>query len=561
MTTHTLSHRYAKMPPVPISQRSWPDTEITTAPVFCAVDMRDGNQALPDPMNPEQKKAYFELLCRIGFKQIEVGFPSASADDFQVCRDIVEQNLGADDVTMSVLTPARPELIERTFEAVKGGRNVLIHFYIASSELHRGFVFGLSEEDVLQRVTACAKLIRERMDAAPETNWQLQFSPEEFTDTDLDYAVRLCDAVVAAWDPRPEQKVILNLPATVERRMPNEYADMIEAFIRRQAEPERTLVSLHAHNDMGMAIAATMLGLQAGAHRVEGTLFGHGERTGNVDLMTVALNLEYLGVSTGLDFSDLPDICEQVEKLTGMPVHARHPYAGDLVFTAFSGSHQDAIHKGLSRIDELREAFGGWKVPYLHIDPRDIGRRFDRFIRITSQSGKGGMAHIMETVHHVRMPRWVQIDFARYVQDYVDQQGGEVSADHLWRIFTEAYCQTGPLELEAYWPWPSEESPGEINGEAQLTYRGEPYRLKDTGNGPISAFVHALKQLDDLPAFRLEDYDEETRGKSADAEAICFTRIVREDTEAAHIGVGFDSNINQAAVRAIVSGLNALLNA
>jgi 2-isopropylmalate synthase len=379
--------RYAKPVPVRVSARKWPSRQITRCPIWCAVDLRDGNQALPAPLTPERKRRYFQLLTEIGFKEIEIGFPSASADDFQFCRDLIEQGLIPADVTISVLTQAREHLIARTLEALRGVRRAVVHVYAATSDLHMRFVFGKSPEETRDMVLAGVRQIRAGKALFPGSDIRLEFSPEEFTDSDLSFTVDLCDAVVEAWEPGADEKVILNLPQTVERRLPNQYADMIEEFARKQKHRDRSLISVHAHNDMGCAVAATSLTLLAGADRVEGTLFGHGERSGNVDLVTFALNLQYLGVQTGLDFSAIERLRDEIVELTGMPVSPRHPYAGELVFTAFSGSHQDAIHKGLARVEELARHYGGWKIPYLHIDPRDLGRSFERFIRINSQSG------------------------------------------------------------------------------------------------------------------------------------------------------------------------------
>ena len=528
--------------------------------MWCAVDLRDGNQALPNPMTPPQKLRYFSLLCQIGFKQIEVGFPPASADDYRFCRELIENDHIPEDVTISVLTQARPELIERTLESIRGVRQAVVHFYIATSELHRHFVFNIEREKEIEMAVDSTRLIREGVKGLSGSRVGLEFSPEEFTDSELDFAVEICDRVVETWGPAADEQVILNLPATVERRLPNEYADMIEEFRRLQKFPENTIISLHAHNDMGMGVAATMLSLKAGARRVEGTLFGHGERTGNVDLVTCALNLEYLGVPTGLNFDNLPEIVRTVEELTGIQTHPRHPYAGELVFTAFSGSHQDAIHKGLSRNEELSTHFGGWKVPYLHVAPEVIGRSFERFIRINSQSGKGGIAHVMEQDHQVILPRWVQIDFAKHVQDFADEVQREISSEELWELFQRHYQQdNGPLELLNYWPRPTESDPDLIDGELHVKFRGRRHELRSQGNGPISAFVHAVKTLEGMPEFTLDNYEEGTRGHSADAEGICFTLLRLADSGKSHIGVGLGSNIDQAAVRATVAGLNALL--
>ncbi len=553
--------KYASMPPIPISERIWPSKTLTESPTWCAVDLRDGNQALPNPMTPDQKRRYFRLLTEIGFKEIEVGFPSASSDDYQFCRDLIEEELIPDDVTISVLTQARPHLIDKTIKVLAGVKKAVIHFYIATSELHARFVFGLEQGEVVSTAVAATRQIRDGVNAMAESKIGLQFSPEEFTDTDLDFTVEICDAVVAEWNPVNGEKVILNLPQTVERRLPNHYADMIEEFCRRQKYPDRTIVSVHNHNDMGCAVAASLQTLLAGAQRVEGTLFGHGERTGNVDLVTLALDLEYLEIDTGLDFARLPEISKEVEEITGIAIHPRHPYAGDLVFTAFSGSHQDAIRKGLNRKDELTEHFDGWKIPYLHVDPGSFGRVYDRFIRINSQSGKGGVAHVMETDYHVKLPRWVQIDFARHVQAYADEAAKEISSEEVWEIFNKVYTgHDAPLTLEKYWPRPSDDDPEIIQGEVHLTYNDEKMVLRSTGNGPISAFVHALKQIDGLPKFILNEYAEETMGISADAEAICFVRLEFTESDRVQIGVGIGKNIDQAAVRAVISGLNSSLD-
>jgi 2-isopropylmalate synthase len=552
---------YASMPPVPIKERRWPTAQLTQSPRWCAVDLRDGNQALPNPMTPQQKRKYFSLLVDIGFKEIEIGFPSASSDDFNFCRDLIADNAIPDDVTISVLTQAREHLIDKTMEALRGAKKAVVHFYIATSRLHMEFVLGANREQMMATAVKCTRQIREMAQAMPDSHVGLQFSPEEFTDSDLDFTHDICNAVVETWNPAAEEKVILNLPQTVERRWPNHYADMIEEFIRRNPHPDKTIISVHNHNDMGCAVAAAMQTLLAGAERVEGTLFGHGERTGNVDLMTLALNLEYLGIDTGLKFHDLPRISELVEEVTDIPIHPRHPYAGELVFTAFSGSHQDAIHKGLSRKDELCQEFNGWKIPYLHVDPRSLGRIYERYIRINSQSGKGGVAHIMEIDHHVKLPRWVQIDFAHHVQMQADKTAKEISSDDMWQIFCQTYMDhKQPLDLINYWPRPAEADPSTIESEVHLNYRNKKHILRSQGNGPISAFVHALKKITELPEFVLQDYAEETMGHTAEAEAICFIKIEFPIAGSCRIGVGIGNNIDQAAIMAVIAGLNAYLS-
>jgi 2-isopropylmalate synthase len=552
---------YAKMTPVIPEVREWPSRKISSSPVWCAVDLRDGNQALPNPMTPEQKLEYFKLLTDIGFKEIEVGFPSASEDDFQFCRKLIEDNLIPDDVTISVLVQARSHLIKRTIESLAGVKRAVIHLYIATSELHMKYVFGMDPSQVLSTAVESTKMIKEGVaESLKGSDIGLEFSPEEYTDTDPDFARKICEAVVTEWDPRPGEKVIINLPMTVERRMPNEYADMIEDFMRRYKCGDRSIISLHAHNDMGCAVSATMMALLAGAERVEGTLLGHGERTGNVDLITIALNLHYMGINTGLDFSRLPEIVSAIERITNIPVHARHPYAGELVFTAFSGSHQDAINKGLARKDELASRFGGWKIPYLHVDPSELGRSFEKFIRINSQSGKGGIAFILERDHNIRMPKWMHAEFAARVQKYADEKAKEVSSGELIAIFRETYFEkSGRLKLLKYWPRPSESDPSLIEGELLAELDGKQQPVKADGNGPISALAHAILKLDGIPEFTVDQYVEDSMGNTANAEAICFLNIKKTGDTTPHIGVGTDPNVMQAAAKALAGGINSLL--
>ncbi|MBN2449952.1 MAG: 2-isopropylmalate synthase [Lentisphaeria bacterium] len=553
-----MTARYAQPPAIAMSERRWPGNSIVKAPTWCAVDLRDGNQALPNPMTPVQKRAYYDLLVRIGFKEIEIGFPSASADDFQFCRDLIEQNAIPEDVTISVLTQAREHLIRRTFEALRDVRRAICHVYIATSDLHMGFVFGKTPEQTKQTALESVRLIRQLADAMPDSDIRLEFSPEEFTDSELPFVVDLCDNVIETWGPKPGEKVVMNLPATVERRLPTHYADMIEAYLGAQKHPESTLVSLHAHNDMGSAVAATELALMAGAHRVEGTLFGHGERSGNVDLVTIALNLQYLGLETGLDFRGIEEIRDTVADLTGLPAHVRHPYAGELVFSAFSGSHQDAIHKGLGNAEKLRQHFGGWKIPYLHIDPKDIGRSYEKFIRINSQSGKGGIAHVLEKEYGVRLPRPLLVELSAHVQAFADKVQREVQSREVWEIFIREFARRdGPLQLVNYWPRPNADDPKIIEGEVHVDFRGERRILHGTAGGPIAAFVKAVRQLP-IPEFSLQEYEEDAIGSSADAEAITFVRLEKQG-DGAFYGVGFGHNIDQAAVGAIVSGVNRLM--
>jgi 2-isopropylmalate synthase len=423
------------------------------------------------------------------------------------------------------------------------------------------YVFGMDPSQVLSTAVESTKMIKQGVaESLKGSDIGLEFSPEEYTDTDPDFARKICEAVVTEWDPRPGEKVIINLPMTVERRMPNEYADMIEDFMRRYKCGDRSIISLHAHNDMGCAVSATMMALLAGAERVEGTLLGHGERTGNVDLITIALNLHYMGINTGLDFSRLPEIVSAIERITNIPVHARHPYAGELVFTAFSGSHQDAINKGLARKDELASRFGGWKIPYLHVDPSELGRSFEKFIRINSQSGKGGIAFILERDHNIRMPKWMHAAFAARVQKYADEKAKEVSSGELIAIFRETYFEKGGrLKLLKYWPRPSESDPSLIEGELLAELDGKQQTVKADGNGPISALAHAILKLDGIPEFTVDQYVEDSMGNTENAEAICFLNIKKTGDTTSHIGIGTDPNVMQAAAKALTNGINSLL--
>jgi len=537
--------------------RQWPSRTITRSPVWCSVDLRDGNQALPDPMDPDQKMEYFQLLCQIGFKQIEVAFPSASQDDFDFTRRLIEGGFIPDDVTIMGLVQCRPHLIERTFEAFAGVPRAIVHAYIAPSDLHMHQVFGTDRAGTLKTAVAATKQIRELAEATAGSDIRYQFSPEEFTDTDMEFGLELCEAVFETWGrATPEKPLIMNLPATVERRPPNHYADMIEWFCARFPHRDRIQVSLHVHNDQGMAVAATELGLLAGGDRVEGTLFGHGERTGNVDLVTVANNLYSRGIETGLDFSNLSEISETVQRLTGMPVYYRQPYAGEYVFTAFSGSHQDAINKGIHRLGEAPAKFGmGWKVPYLHIDPADLGRKFEKLIRINSQSGKGGIAWVLEQEYDIEVPKAMQPEIGRIVQAYSDSVHREISAEEVYRLFTDEFLSPeGPYELVGYWPRPDAENPAYIHGELKMKVHGELKEAQASGNGPVSAFMHALRKITDIP-FSVDDYHEQAIGKGADATALACVPLQIEG-DGVVFGAGQDSNIDQAAVRAIIAGLN-----
>ncbi len=549
--------KYRAAPPVDVPDRQWPSRTLDHRPLWCSVDLRDGNQALPNPMNPDQKLRYFELLCRIGFKHIEVAFPSASKDDFEFTRRLIGEGLIPADVFIMGLTQCRPHLIEKTFEAFRGVKQGIVHAYAATSDLHIEKVFSLDRRRTMDMAVQATRLIRERAEAVPECDLRYEFSPEEFTDTDPEFALDVCTAVFETWGRATREKpMILNLPATVERRPPNQYADLIEWFGRRFPHRDKVLISVHSHNDQGMAVAATELTLLAGADRVEGTLFGHGERTGNVDIVTVANNLRSRGIDPGLDFSDLPSVAMTVEQMTGMPVYYRQPYAGELVFTAFSGSHQDAINKGLHRLAEAPAKFGvGWKVPYLHVDPADLGRRYERLIRINSQSGKGGIAWVMEKEYGLEIPKSMQPELGAVVQAYSDRAGREVSADEVHRLFQEEFLRPeGPFRLEGYWPRPDEKDPTFIHGEVKVTVSGEERILRADGNGPVSAFMNAVR---DLPGaeFSVDDYHEQAIGHGANASAMAYVPLRLADGRV-FFGVGTDTNIDQAAVRAIMAAMN-----
>ncbi|MEN7972465.1 MAG: 2-isopropylmalate synthase [Verrucomicrobiota bacterium] len=539
--------------------RQWPSKSITRSPQWCSVDLRDGNQALPDPMDPDQKLEYFKMLCDIGFKHIEVGFPSASQDDFDFFRRLIEEGHIPDDVFIMGLTQCRPHLIARTFEAFKGCKQGIVHAYIAPSDLHMTQVFGLDQKATIETAVASTRQIRELADAMPESDIRYEFSPEEFTDTDLEFALEICEAVFGAWGKAtPEKPLIMNLPATVERRPPNHYADMVEWFCGKFSKRDCISVSLHSHNDQGMAVAATELSLMAGADRVEGTLFGHGERTGNVDLVTCINNLYSRGIDTGMDFSDLAHVAETVERLTGMPIYYRQPYAGSYAFTAFSGSHQDAINKGMHKLPEAPDRFGmGWKVPYLHVDPADLGRKFERLIRINSQSGKGGIAWVLEQDFGIEIPKAMQPELSRYVQAYSESVGREISADEVHMVFQNEFVSPeGPYELLGYWPRPDDQDPTFIHGEVKVKVDGEEKTAEADGNGPVSAFVSAIRKIVNTD-FSVDDYHEQAVGKGADAQALAYVPLKLSDNGVI-FGVGADSNINQAAVRAIVAGLNRI---
>ncbi len=543
--------KYRPFPPICLADRQWPNRTITRPPIWMSTDLRDGNQSLFEPMNAERKMSMFRMLCEIGFKEIEVAFPSASATDFNFVRDLIEGGHIPDDVTIEVLTQAREHLIRRTMESLKGARRAIVHVYNPVSKLFRDIVFGMSKAEVVDMAVSAVRLIKQLAEEQAETEWVLEYSPETFTAAELDFSLEICNAVTEAWGATPENKVILNLPTTVELATPNVYADQIEWMHRHLSRRDSIVLSLHTHNDRGTAVASAELGLMAGADRVEGCLFGNGERTGNVDIVTLALNLYTQGVDPGLDFSDINAIARTVEHCNQLTIHPRHPYVGDLVFTAFSGSHQDAIKKGFA----VQQPDSAWNVPYLPVDPKDVGRNYDSVIRVNSQSGKGGIAYLLETEYGVVMPRRLQVEFSGVVQKHVDDHGGEISAAQIWQLFAATYLDTSePVRYREHHLFERGAAQGirlnvEINGTSHL--------LAGEGNGPIDAAVHALQSAG--ITVQVRSYEERSMGASndaGDASACAFMEIAIPEGGAECYGVGMDSNIVTASIKALLSGVN-----
>jgi 2-isopropylmalate synthase len=550
--------KYSYPEPIQIKDRQWPDRVINQAPTWTSVDLRDGNQALPVPMNPTQKLEYFKLLLDIGFKEIEVGFPSASQDDFDFVRQLIEEDLIPDDVKISVLTQARASLIDRTVESLKGVKQAIVHCYVATSDLHGRFVFGLDRDAVKKMAIDGTQMVVDAVEKSGMTGRiAYEFSPEEFTDSAIDFVIDVCEAVKETWGPDEKHNFILNLPATVERRPPYQYADMIEYFCRKYKYRSETTISLHAHNDQGCAAAATEMALLAGADRVEGTLFGHGERTGNLDIVTLALNLFARGIETGLVFSDMSKIVRVVENASGIEVHPRHPYAGQLVFTAFSGSHQDAIRKGMEIKKEIADHFEcGWKIPYLHIDPADIGRSYEKLIRINSQSGKGGIAFILENEFGIYPPKVMHPEIGQVVQQAVDSSGDEIDSNDLRAIFEDRFVNvSGKYRLIKYKRIAASNA-DLVAMKVTIKIASKKMVLAGEGNGPISAVVKALRSCEQVINFVLEDFSERTLGHSADAKAIAFVGIRLDEKSNLIYGVGEDSNIDRAAINALICAIN-----
>ena len=565
--------RYSSFVPIDLPDRTWPTKKMVHAPKWCSVDLRDGNQALIDPMDWSRKIAMFNLLVKMGYKEIEVGFPSASQTDFDFVRRIIEEEMIPDDVVIQVLTQARNELIDRTFESIKGAKQAVVHLYNSTSTLQRKVVFGQDKAGIKKIATDGAEYCLSKVDSVKGTTVYFEYSPESYTGTEVEYALEVCDAVTAIWKPTPSWKTIINLPATVEMATPNVYADSIEWMHRNLARRDSIVLSLHPHNDRGTAVAAAELGYLAGADRIEGTLFGNGERTGNVCLVTLGLNLMSHGIDPEIDFSDIPAIRRTVEYANQLRVPERHPYGGDLVFTAFSGSHQDAIKKGFEHLEKDAAAAKieverfRWAVPYLPIDPKDIGRSYEAVIRVNSQSGKGGVAYLMKSEHHLDLPRRLQIEFSQVIQAKTDSEGGEVLADEMWKIFVDEYL---PAELTTdVAPWgrfkllgmsERSEMGKEVELTASITDGGEKREISGSGNGPISAFSDALSKLG--VNLSILDYYEHAMSAGGDAKAASYLECEIANgaaSKSVYWGVGIDPSTTTASLKAIISAVNRAL--
>ena len=547
-------NKYSPFKVISLDDRTWPTKQIRKSPIWCSVDLRDGNQSLIEPMGMEKKLRFFSMLVDLGFKEIEIGFPSASDTEFSFVRELIEKKLIPSDVKIQVLTQAREHLIKRTFESVKGAENVILHLYNSTSTLQREVVFKQDKKGILKIATDGAKLVKILADENKSTNWQFEYSPESFTGTELEYAVEVCNEVNQIWRPSKELKTIMNLPATVELASPNIYADQIEWMCRNLDQRDNVLVSLHPHNDRGTGIAAAELGLMAGADRIEGTLFGNGERTGNVDIVSLALNQLTQGVDPKLDFSDINKVMREVEYCNQLPIHPRHPYAGDLVFTAFSGSHQDAIKKGFDAMRESNDP--KWRVPYLPIDPEDVGRNYEAVIRINSQSGKGGVAYIIEKDHGLSLPRRLQIDFSGIIQKIADETGKELEADLIWDNFNRTY-----IVVNGKYEYLNHEIVSKIDennkqiDEINLNLRinGKDANLHGKGNGPIDSFINALSSKFKFN-LKISDYQQNAISSGSDASAAAYIELYIKDKT--FWGVGINSNTVVASFQAIINGIN-----
>ncbi len=548
--------KYRPWGTIDLPDRQWPGKVIDRVPIWCSVDLRDGNQALPIPMGVEQKLELFDLLAKIGFKEIEVGFPSAAQTEFDFARKLIDEDRVPEGVSLQVLTQAREHLIRRTFESLKGAKKAIVHVYNSTSPLQRRVTFGMSKEQIKQIAVDGVKLVRDLLPELDGTEVRLEYSPESFSDTEVDYSLEVCEAVMEAWEPSEENPIILNLPATVELFTPNVHADQIEWFCRNLKERNKALISLHTHNDRGTGTAATELGLLAGADRVEGTLFGNGERTGNLDIVTVALNMYAQGLHPGLDFSDLDGIRETYERTTGMTVHERHPYGGDLVFTAFSGSHQDAIKKGMDlRSEEGDTDDNLWQVPYLSIDPRDLGRSYEAIIRINSQSGKGGVAYVLSREFGLELPKPMHPEVGILVNEKADSESRELAAQEIYETFKAEFLEKNdPLRLLSYETNKISGEGDEIACFAKIEIEREARQIEGQGNGPINAFVNALEN-EDLKDFKLTDYRQHSIGGGSATESAAFVQLLTKSGRVAY-GCGIDSSIEKSGIMALVSAFN-----
>jgi 2-isopropylmalate synthase len=548
------SEKYRAFTPVDLPDRTWPDRQITRAPVWCSVDLRDGNQALIEPMGSERKRRMWQVLLDMGFREIEVGFPAASQTDYDFCREVIDQDEVPEGVAIQVLTQARADLIDKTFESLRGVRRAIVHLYNSTSTLQREVVFGKDRSGIIDIAMQGAERVREQALRYPDTEWVFQYSPESFTGTELDFSVEICEAVMDVWEPSPDTRMIVNLPATVEMSTPNIYADQIEWFGRTVKQRDSLVLSVHPHNDRGCAVAGAELALMAGADRVEGTLFGNGERTGNVDVVTLAINLFTQGVDPGLDCSDVNGLRRAAEHCNRLPVHPRHPWVGDLVFTAFSGSHQDAIKKGLAA--RAKRGDPVWEVPYLPIDPADLGRTYEAVIRINSQSGKGGIAYVLEQDHGLRLPRRLQIEFAQVIQSLTDETEEEVSSKQVHSAFEREYLlRSEPLEVVDFEVHGAGvDAPGPRALSATVVWEGVRQEIQGHGNGPIDAFLDALHVSFGVE-LRVSDYSEHAVGAGADAGAVAYVEVVAPDGGAL-FGVGQDPSIAAASLRAVTSAVN-----
>ncbi len=552
-------HHYRPFARLALQDRQWPDRAIEHAPRWCSVDLRDGNQALVEPMGRVRKLRLYEGLLQVGFKEIEVGFPAASDTEYDFIREIIEQDRIPEDVTIQVLTQARQDLIDKTMEAIQGARRAIVHVYNSTSTLQRQVVFRLDEDAIIDIAVRGVRRVKELAQAMPETEITLEYSPESFTGTEPEFAVAICEAVLDEWGASADNPVIVNLPSTVEMSTPNVYADQIEFFCRAMRERERVIVSVHPHNDRGCGVAAAELALMAGAERIEGTLFGNGERTGNVCVVTLALNMLTQGVDPGLDFRDITRVKELAEECTRLPVHARHPYAGELVFTAFSGSHQDAINKGLAA--QRAKESDVWEVPYLPIDPNDVGRDYEAVIRINSQSGKGGVAYVMENDHGFSLPRYFQIELSRHVQAVANETGEEISSRKIREIFDREFLEfDGSFELTDFSWWRSAADKDGCHVDADLERDGVRFSVSGAGGGPVHAFVEGLSHAFGI-ALEVRDYNEHALGGGADAMAVAYVELAPVGSTMAdsRCGVAVDESIVAAPVRAIVVAFNRLL--